>query len=70
MTVEQKAKKLYLEYTTSWYFNGYSARRRAGYITRVKNVAKKVSVDNGDTLTIMRLTNLETRLGIELTWKS
>ncbi len=65
---ENKAQELFQEYKKSWNLNGYSNRRRQGYITRVKNVAKKVSLDSEDTLTIMRLTHLETRLGIELEW--
>ncbi len=47
---------------------GYSPRQRAGFTRRVKNVAKKISAHSENVMVIMMLTNLETRLDIELEW--
>jgi hypothetical protein len=68
-TMDEKTKALYKEYLSTSALHTYHAPKKAGYIRRLRNTARQISLSSQeDTMSIMRLSNLETRLGIELEW--
>ncbi len=67
--MREKAKKLWLEWKDTSCLLMYSPRRKVGYRTRVKNLAKQISrtLDTEDnTFALMYLGHMETWLKVDL----
>lgn len=67
--MKTKAKALWLEWKNTSGLLMYSPRRKTGYLTRVKNLAKQVSKSStakDNNFALMYLGHLETWLDIDL----